>query len=178
MIAHSDIKLILPHRYPMLLVDVVRTIDAGSRIVAIKNISRNEPCFAAAGERDDACAYPPSLIIESFCQSAGVLQVLSNRQSGDADEQVMLFGSMSEIEFHDHAYAGDTLVHHVQLETTLSDAAVFSGEVRICDRVIVTVGRVVVALRPASALAAAASDGSDTRNLVSGGTAPAGRPGG
>ena len=159
-IRHSEIKLLLPHRYPMLLVDAVLAVSPGSRITAIKNISRNEPCFAtAAGHAgDDVGAYPPSLVIESFCQSAGILQVLSQREGSPGQDQVMLFGSMANVEFHDGAHAGDTLTHEARLETALTDAAVFSGEVRVGERLIATVERIVVALRPATALGRLAVD--------------------
>ena len=158
MIRHSGIKEILPHRHPMLLVDTVRSFEPGVNIVAIKNITFNEPCFTeAARESTDAPpAYPAVLLIESFCQAAGILEALSRRTSRATDDSVMLFGSMAKIEFHDDAYPGDTLVHSVRLESALSDAAVFSGEVRTSDRLIATIGRVIVAIRPSSTLRPAA----------------------
>lgn len=165
MIRHSDIRAILPHRYPMLLVDAVLSIEPARRIVAIKNISRNEPWFARL-DPDTPCAYPPSLIIESFCQSAGILQVLSERETNAVGEQVMLFGSMSHVQIHSAALAGETLIHDARLETAMSDAAVFSGEVRTRDRLIATVGRVVVALRPAQALATGSSEAQDRPTLA------------
>jgi 3-hydroxyacyl-[acyl-carrier-protein] dehydratase len=159
MIGHAEIKLILPHRHPMLLVDAVLNVEPGARIVAIKNISLNEPCFAdAARERRPAPpSYPAVLLIESFCQAAGILEALSRGATRPAQDHVMLFGAMANVEFHDDAHPGDTLIHHVRLETALSDAAVFSGEVRTSDRLIATIGRVIVAIRPASALRAVAA---------------------
>lgn len=154
MIGHSEIKRILPHRHPMLLVDAVRAVEPGVSIVAIKNITLNEPCFANEPRQphDAAPAYPAVLLVESFCQAAGILEALSRRTSRATDDTVMLFGSMSKVEFHADAYPGDTLVHSVRLESALSDAAVFSGEIRTADRLIATVGRVIVAIRPASSL--------------------------
>ena len=65
----------------------------------------------------------------------------------------MLFGAVSNLQFHGAAYAGDTLVHEARIETALSDAAVFSGTVSVGDRVIMSVERVVVAVRSTDALA-------------------------
>jgi 3-hydroxyacyl-[acyl-carrier-protein] dehydratase len=156
MIRHAEIKLILPHRHPMLLVDAVLDVREGQSVKAIKNVSRNEPCFATLppDRPQTAFEYPPSLIVESFCQSAGILQVLSTRDAAPAGS-LMLFGAVSNLEFHGAAYAGETLVHEARIETALSDAAIFSGTVSVADRVIMTVERVVVALRPTDALAAA-----------------------
>jgi 3-hydroxyacyl-[acyl-carrier-protein] dehydratase len=156
MIPHSEIKLILPHRHPMLLVDAVLAIEPGSRVAAIKNISRSEPCFDRLGPDagDEAYAYPASLIIESFCQSAGILKILSDREQAPAADSVMLFGSMSNVRFHGDAFAGERLTHEVRLDAALTDAAVFSGEVRSGERLVATIERVVVAVRPASAVGA------------------------
>jgi 3-hydroxyacyl-[acyl-carrier-protein] dehydratase len=156
MIRHADIRLILPHRHPMLLVDAVLGVEEGRWVKAIKNVSRNEPCFAALTRElpHTAFEYPPSLIIESFCQAAGILQVVSTRDAAPAGS-LMLFGAVSNLQFHGAAYAGETLVHEARIETALSDAAIFSGTVSVGDRVIMTVERVVVALRSTDALAPA-----------------------
>ena len=156
MIRHAEIKLILPHRHPMLLVDAVLAVHEGRSVTAIKNVSRNEFCFAALPRElpHTAFEYPPSLIIESFCQAAGILQVLSTRDAARTG-LLMLFGAVSNLHFHGAVYAGETLVHEARIETALSDAAIFSGTVSVADRLIMTVERVVVALRPNAALASA-----------------------
>src|ERR1700680_3159483 len=124
MIRHADIRQILPHRHPMLLVDAVVSLEEGRSVTAVKNVSRNEPCFAGMAHDlpHTAFEYPASLIIESFCQAAGILQVLSTRGESPAGDSVMLFGSVTNLQFHGDAYAGETLVHHARIETSLSDA--------------------------------------------------------
>ena len=62
MIRHADIRLILPHRHPMLLVDAVLGVEEGRAVKAIKSVSRNEPCFAPLARElpHTAFEYPPS----------------------------------------------------------------------------------------------------------------------
>lgn len=136
----------------MLLVDAVLEIQDGATIVAVKNVTCNEPCFAHLSDSapSSAYAYPPTLVIESFCQAAGIL---ANRaREGDSRDTVMLFGSLSGFRFISPIHPGDRMEHHVLLERMLADAAIFSGEVRVEGRVVASAERVVVALRSASVL--------------------------
>jgi 3-hydroxyacyl-[acyl-carrier-protein] dehydratase len=157
-LSHSEIKSILPHRYPMLLVDRVVSLEPGNRITAVKNVTGNEPCFAGLvdGLEPSAYAYPNSLVIESFCQAAGILYA-AEQSEVRATGKVMLFGSIARFRFHADIFPGQTMEHHVRLEKALTDSAVFSGEVRVDGKAVADVERVVVAIRPASVLAAAAS---------------------
>lgn len=159
MISHAGIKDVLPHRHPMLLVDRVLEVDPGERIVALKNVTANEPCFAGVrdGAPEDAYAYPATLVVESFCQAAGIMYNLLRAQEAAAGDVVMLFGAISSFRFHHDVLPGSTMEHHVRLEKGLADAAVFAGEVRVDGRVVADVDRVVVALRPAEALEPAAA---------------------
>jgi 3-hydroxyacyl-[acyl-carrier-protein] dehydratase len=153
-LSHADIKEILPHRHPMLLVDAVRAVEPGVSITAIKNVTCNEPCFAHLYDRAplNAYAYPPVLIIESFCQAAGIMYNLRRRQDTSLTDRLMLFGSLSKFVFLRQVFPGETLEHHIRLERGLTDAAVFSGEIWTADQRIAVVERVVVALRPTTVL--------------------------
>jgi 3-hydroxyacyl-[acyl-carrier-protein] dehydratase len=158
LLSHCEIKSILPHRYPMLLVDLVLSMEPGKQLIAIKNVTGNEPCFAglADGLTPDAYAYPNSLVIESFCQSAGILYAAQQDRINISDH-LMLFGSISKFQFHADIFPGQTMEHLVRLEKGLTDSAVFSGEVRVDGKLVAEVERVVVAIRPAYVLAAAAN---------------------
>ena len=70
----NEIRRILPHRYPMLLVDRIVELEA-ERIVGIKNVTANEPFFS--GHFPDFPVMPGVLIVEAMAQTAGVM-VLKN----------------------------------------------------------------------------------------------------
>lgn len=156
MIGLEVIKMILPHRYPMLLVDRVTEIVPGERLTATKAVTVNEPWYARCGANH---AYPPVLVIESWCQAAGVLAAWQNRQPDVLSGQVMLFGSIANISFHGRVLPGDVLEHKVRLVRSLSDAAIVEGESRVGDDTVLEVDRVVMALRPADVLRAGTAAG-------------------
>jgi beta-hydroxyacyl-ACP dehydratase FabZ len=66
-----EIRALLPHRYPFLLVDRIRELEIGRRIVGIKNVTFNEPFFQ--GHFPDRPIMPGVLIIEALAQVGGVL---------------------------------------------------------------------------------------------------------
>ena len=85
MIGVAEIKRLLPHRYPMLLVDRAMWTDDGALLV-VKAITCNEPWYDDIGDDDDH-GYPATLLIESWMQAAGVVLCLTGGILG------ILFGS-------------------------------------------------------------------------------------
>jgi len=135
---------VLPHRYPMLLVDgfAVDGCDK-DRATAYKNITINEPCYRDVGHDTGAgeLAYPPALIVESFAQGAGLL--LSRRgflTSGPSQPSLMLFGEFRDIQFGSDALPGDQLRHEVQLTSAGRHIAHLAGVSRVEDRIVASFG--------------------------------------
>ena len=154
MLTIADIRSRLPHRYPMLLVDRVTELVPGERLVAIKAVTASEPWYRALPEDAGAGqhAYPEVLLVESWCQSAGLLAAWDQPNPDVLTGQVMLFGSMAEIRFRHAVLPGDVLEHRVRLVRALSDTLIFQGECMVGSRTVMEIGRVVMAMRPASEL--------------------------
>jgi beta-hydroxyacyl-ACP dehydratase FabZ len=104
MLTITDILKILPHRYPMLLVDRVVEIEEGKRIVGIKNVTANEPFFQ--GHFPGAPVMPGVLIVEAMAQCSAVLIL---RDIPDRDEKLFLFGGVDKARFRKPVVPGDQL---------------------------------------------------------------------
>lgn len=152
MLTPAEVRATLPHRYPMLLVDRVLDLTE-DRIRAVKAVTLNEPWYARLDEHPapDELAYPDFLLIESWTQTAGILA--KRLAGGAADGQVMLFGSMSGIEFHRRAFPGDTVEHHARLQRAVDDTMMFEGESTVGGEPLMTMGGITMAFRPGEALA-------------------------
>ena len=104
MLTINEIMKILPHRYPMLLVDRVVEIDEGKRIVGIKNVTANEQFFQ--GHFPGAPVMPGVLIVEAMAQCSAVLIL---RGIPDRDEKLFLFGGVDKARFRRPVVPGDQL---------------------------------------------------------------------
>lgn len=135
-----DVKTVLPHRYPILLVDRVRSVEPG-RVIALKAVTGNEPWYAELADDADP-AYPAALLVESWCQAAGVL-------AADSVDPglVMLLGGLTGVRFGRPVLPGDVVEHHVVLERELAGSVVVSGHALAGGDSVLTVERAVMAHR-------------------------------
>jgi beta-hydroxyacyl-ACP dehydratase FabZ len=97
------IREILPHRYPMLLVDRILELEH-DRIVGIKNVTANEPFFS--GHFPDFPVMPGVLIIEAMAQVAGVLVL---KEIADRANKLVLLASVDGAKFRRPVVPGDQL---------------------------------------------------------------------
>ena len=104
MLTINDIMKILPHRYPMLLVDRILEFEEGKKIVGIKNVSANEQFFQ--GHFPGAPVMPGVLIVEAMAQCSAVLIL---RDIPDRDEKLFLFGGVDKARFRRPVVPGDQL---------------------------------------------------------------------
>lgn len=96
----------LPHRYPMLLIDRVLSVEPGERVVALKNVTINEPYFA--GHFPGHPVMPGVLIIEAMAQASALL-VVEGMEPGAADGKVVYFMSVDGGRFRRPVVPGDAL---------------------------------------------------------------------
>ena len=96
----------LPHRYPFLLVDKVVELTAGEHIVAVKNVTMNEPQFT--GHFPHHPVMPGVLIIEALAQTAGLLAFTSSDMPVD-DNTVIYFVGIDNARFKKPVVPGDQL---------------------------------------------------------------------
>ena len=102
----NEIMKLLPHRYPMLLVDRILDIaEDGKRIVGLKNVSANEQFFQ--GHFPGAPVMPGVLIVEAMAQCAAVLFL---RQIEDRERKLFLFGGVDKARFRRPVLPGDQLI--------------------------------------------------------------------
>ncbi len=106
----ADIMRIIPHRYPFLLVDRVVELVPGKHVVAIKNVSANEPQFV--GHFPGRPIMPGVLMVEALAQ-AGAVAVLSLPEYRG---KLALFAAIDECRFKRTVLPGDTLRLEVTLE--------------------------------------------------------------
>lgn len=108
----NEIKELLPHRYPFLLVDRVVELVEGERIVAYKNITGNEDVFN--GHFPDMPIFPGVMIIEAMAQAAGILGFKTTGTKAD-DGKLYLFAGVDGARFKRPVVPGDQLVLNAEV---------------------------------------------------------------
>jgi 3-hydroxyacyl-[acyl-carrier-protein] dehydratase len=100
----NEIQSIIPHRYPMLLIDRITELEPLKRIVAIKNISMSDQVFQ--GHFPGAPVYPGVYIIEAMAQAGAVLLF---REFEDRENKLVYFAGIDEAKFRRPVVPGDQL---------------------------------------------------------------------
>ena len=140
-----EIQDILPHRYPLLLVDRILEIEE-KRIVGLKNVTATEPHFQ--GHFPDFPVMPGVLIVECMAQTAGVL-VLS--QIPDRKNKVVLLTTIEGAKFRKPVIPGDQLRVEMTVISRRSNVAKMRGEARVNNEIVAEC-TVMCILRDKSAL--------------------------
>lgn len=100
----EKILRILPHRYPFLLVDRVLEIEAGKSIVAIKNVTYNEPFFQ--GHFPQMRVMPGVLVVEAIAQTGGILLFHS---IPDPENKLVFLSKIDNTKFRKPVVPGDQM---------------------------------------------------------------------
>lgn len=105
----NEIKEIIPHRYPFLLIDRVTEVHPGESATAIKNVTVNEPFFQ--GHFPQEPVMPGVLIIEALAQT-GAVAILSHP---DFKGKTAYFGAINNAKFRNKVVPGDTLELRIEI---------------------------------------------------------------
>jgi len=129
----TEIRSLIPHRYPFLLVDKVVSIDyEDRRIIAHKNVSINEPFFQ--GHFPTQPIMPGVLIIEAMAQAGGVLTQLTLGR--DAQSKLFYMVKVDNVRFSDKVVPGDVLVMDVQIRRVIRNMAVYDCKATVDGRLV------------------------------------------
>ncbi len=120
------IQSLLPHRYPFLLVDRVLECNPGERLLAVKNVSINEPFFQ--GHFPSKPVMPGVLIIEAMAQATGLLAM----ESADVPQEAIYYlVGVDNARFKRPVVPGDQLLVEVQVRKHKRDIWVFAAEATV-----------------------------------------------
>ncbi|AJQ94684.1 3-hydroxyacyl-ACP dehydratase FabZ [Gynuella sunshinyii] len=140
---HEDIKKILPHRYPLLLVDRITELEIGNYVKGYKNVTGNEDVFN--GHFPRLAVFPGVMICEALAQVAGVLGYLT---SGHKSEEgyLVLFAGLDNVRFKRQVIPGDRMdmeakliaskrgIHKVDAQAYVDGELACSAELMFAER--------------------------------------------
>jgi beta-hydroxyacyl-ACP dehydratase FabZ len=128
----NEIMKLLPHRYPMLLIDrILEIAEDGKRIVGLKNVSANEQFFQ--GHFPGAPVMPGVLIVEAMAQCAAVLFL---REIEDRDRKLFLFGGVDKARFRRPVIPGDQLILECEVLQKRASTVKVRGVAKVGDVVV------------------------------------------
>jgi 3-hydroxyacyl-[acyl-carrier-protein] dehydratase len=125
----NDIQRLLPHRFPFLLIDRIVELERKKRIVAIKNVTINEPFFA--GHFPGVPVMPGVLIVEAMAQAGGVLLF---SEVEDRETKLVLFTGIEKAKFRRPVVPGDQLRIEVDVRVWRGNAGRMEGTAYVGDK--------------------------------------------
>lgn len=149
----QDILRTIPHRYPIIMVDRVLEVEASKRIVAVKNVSINEPFFS--GHFPGYPVMPGVLILEALAQAAAILATVTWGGTRPKDS-IYYFAGIDKARFKRPVEPGDQLRLEVDFKRELRGIVFFKARALVLDQVACEAD-LMCAYRPVPKPAAASS---------------------
>ncbi len=136
----TEIKNVIPHRYPFLLVDKIIELEEGVKAVGIKNVTVNEPFFQ--GHFPDYPVMPGVLIVEALAQVGAVAMLVKDENKG----KLAFFTGIDNFRFKEQVKPGDTI--HLTVEVIKVKGPIGKGKAtaRVNDK-IVAGGEIMFAIK-------------------------------
>ena len=122
----------LPHRYPFLLIDRIITIVPGESIVALKNVTMNEPFFQ--GHFPSQPVMPGVLIVEALAQAGGVLA--SEIRGPERQGEIIYFMGMDQVRFRRPVVPGDQLILEARVLKMRAKVAKMAGRALVGEQLV------------------------------------------
>jgi len=123
---------LLPHRYPFLMIDKVKELEPKKRVVALKNVSNNEPQFQ--GHFPGRPIMPGVLILEAFAQAAVVMMLAADPDS--PENQVYYYLGIDNARFKKPVVPGDQLELEVTFDRAMRGIGKFNCVARVSGEVV------------------------------------------
>lgn len=123
----------LPHRYPFVLVDRVLSMELGKEIVAIKNVSVNEPYFP--GHFPYHPVMPGVLIVEAMAQAAALLS-FKTMGTKPTNDSVYYFAGIDGARFKKPVSPGDQIILHVKIDRILKGIWKYTAVAKVSDEIV------------------------------------------
>jgi beta-hydroxyacyl-ACP dehydratase FabZ len=128
----SEILALLPHRYPMILIDRVIDLIPGEKVVALKNVTINEPYFA--GHFPTTPVMPGVLIVEAMGQAGGVL--ITSTLPQNKIPGAIYFMGFDHVRFRIPVIPGDQLILEVKMIKKRSNAVKMSATAMVDEKLV------------------------------------------
>lgn len=126
---------LLPHRYPFLLIDRVVDYKPDEYLIALKNVTVNEPFFA--GHFPVRPVMPGVLIVEAMAQATGLL-AMESRPEEVGEKALYYLAGIDKARFKRTVEPGDQLTLDVRLKKVRRGVWLFSGEARVQEQMVAT----------------------------------------
>lgn len=127
----GDVLDHMPHRYPFLLVDRVVEYEEGTRLVALKNVTINEPFFV--GHFPDHPIMPGVLVVEAMAQAGGLLLM---NEFEDPESKVVYLMALDDVKFRRPVVPGDSILFELELLQFRGRVCRMKGVGRVADNVV------------------------------------------
>lgn len=129
-INHLEVRQYLPHRYPFLLIDKIESYVLGKSLIAIKNVTNNEPFFS--GHFPNIPVMPGVLIVEALAQASGILMYRTFDRYPSVDSQDLFYlAGIDNTRFKRKVVPGDQLKLSIEVIRNRENLWKFKGEATV-----------------------------------------------